>query len=253
MISYHPIKPGSCNNPQQYYRNFIAVETDDVRRIGICVKNYCWSPVEYSGGLRRKANFVKANWLALDFDNGEMSIEDAINTFCDMICIIGTTKSHSPDLHRFRVILRMERPCTNYLEYEYNLKKITSLYPCDPAPKDAARFFWPCKDIVYSQNDGFCVDVYEKPENYGVFDCSKTISYGNSLVIPPKARQILNSKLYETGNRNSQIFKCSCIMIRAGFSVEKIEQIIIQSKCCNLELNEINTVVGKAFKTVTKG
>ena len=251
MFSYHPANLNENTKASYFSRGFRTWQND--RDLQSAMLTKAWSPVVYKDGRRLKANFLQSNWFALDFDDGEMRLEEACKTFCDTLSIIGTTKSHTKERHRFRVVLFSHKIVKDRHQYEYNLKKLIDKYPCDPAAKDAARFFWPCKEIIQVVKEGYSLDVYDLPENYGVYDNRKTEAYGNALVIPPKARQILSSKLYETGNRNSEVFKCSCFMARAGFSPEKIEQIIIASKCCNLERDEIHDVVGKAVKTVRKG
>lgn len=257
MISFHP-KPITSESKASYFAKGFRELEETLESFVEVARLRAWSPCVFKDGHRLKLNFKRADWLALDFDDG-MSLEDAKRVFCDVIGFIGTTKSHGkskglePARDRFRVVLKLTEPVFDYLSYEYTLKKYIDRYDSDNSAKDAARFFWPCTEIVQVTGEGYTIDCETPPVGYGKFDYRTTEAYGKALVIPPKSRQILRSKLYETGNRNTEIFKCACELARAGFDSVSIEALIIKSECCNLGLNEINDVVCKAVNTVKKG
>lgn len=120
-----------------------------------------WSPIIWKDGVRTKANFLFSDYFVLDFD-GNKSLKDMID-FCNdaaVSSIIGTTKSHgkekvsssgkmSPAADRFRVIFKASGRQTDSELYRYNLAIMAEHFGCDESATDAARFFYPCKEIVH--------------------------------------------------------------------------------------------------------
>lgn len=128
----------------------------------------------YSTGIfkdnhRSNANFLEAETVALDFDDG-LTIEEAEIAFADYKHIIGTTKSHRKSkggqvCDRFRVILFLSEPITDARTYTATMINLMEEFPqADPQCKDAARFFFPCVEIYKSKEDGKLVDPVEPPD-----------------------------------------------------------------------------------------
>lgn len=172
MISFHPEENPFEKRDAHFTAGFIGVGGMDMQRVACCISRFAWSPSIFKGGYRAKRNFTTANLMALDFDNGEMSLKEAINNvFCDMSCVIGTTKSHqvqkddSPPCDRFRVVLRLEKALDDYEDYEHTIYNFARPYlgAIDTACLEAARYFKPCKEILFVSDDGFDVDVHYKP------------------------------------------------------------------------------------------
>ena len=121
----------------------------------------CWSPIVWKGGHRLKASFESCAYVALDFDTGKPSlkeIEDELRTF-GVRFLIATTKSHQkvkttasgkvlPAVDRYRVVIPAETAVTDRELYEYNMEKMVGYFGCDKACTDAARFFYPCTEVV---------------------------------------------------------------------------------------------------------
>ena len=147
------------------WRGSKANSVDEVSKI---VSTYVNSPCMWAYGIRNKNNFVRADWLGLDFDEG-MSLKDSLIEFEPFLHIIGTTKSHQVDkggkvCDRFRVLLKFCSPCENYRDYEHTVKTWVSQLKADKACVDAARFFWPCKEIVSAKHYGGLINVFKAPE-----------------------------------------------------------------------------------------
>ena len=79
MISYHPNAPDTAT-PWKYKSDYKTVNTQDVHRIAKGMSHCVWSPIIWKEGERLQKNFLSCEWAALDFDNGEMSLEEAIKT-----------------------------------------------------------------------------------------------------------------------------------------------------------------------------
>lgn len=119
-----------------------------------------WSPIIWNGGRRAKVYFSHSHLCALDFDDGRWSVDDAVNALKQrgLAGFIGTTKSHrvskdgKPATERFRLVLPWDGVITDARTYEQNMSMLVQRLPADKACKDAGRFFWPCKEIVYYQH-----------------------------------------------------------------------------------------------------
>lgn len=154
---------------RSYARGFLTVDTNAPRRVARGMASFVWSPCVWRGGMRLRENFLRADWAVLDFDSGEMTLAEAANTWCDMAHVIGTTKSHqvvkgdAPACDRFRVALLLERPVTQLADYEHIMRTLIGKYPADPAAKDGARFFYPCRQIVAHDADGDTLEWQPAP------------------------------------------------------------------------------------------
>jgi len=154
-------------NRQQHFTS----SEGDFQRLGNVILGKCWSPIVWRGGIRRKANFLSSDLIALDFDTGEMTIDDAILWVkqMEMSYIIATTKSHQiikgdkPACDRFRLILLADH-CRNLDDFEYTMKVYSQNLPCDPACKDGGRFYYPCTSVV-AAGEGLVVKWLKCPRD----------------------------------------------------------------------------------------
>ena len=156
-VSYHPTVGG---HHSFYNRGFVErfVSWDQL------ITTVCqtpWSSCVWRGGVRLKENFLQASLCVLDFDDGIMTLENAVNNyFCDTTHIIGTTKHHGIEKNgkaacdRFRVVIPFNKVIKSEPHYKYNMTYYIDQYDCDTACKDGGRYFAPCTDIV-SVNDDF--------------------------------------------------------------------------------------------------
>ena len=166
MISYHPNENINYNKPWDYVTGNRAVDVFDLERIAECVKRFFWSPIVFKQGHRCQDNFLTSHFCAMDFDDLDMSLQEAMDAFQDCNVIIGTTKSHQRVkggvvCDRFRVIIPWEKPINDLLTYKYNMSLVAQRYPLDKKATDGARGFWPCNEIVMLQQgpDYECQEV----------------------------------------------------------------------------------------------
>lgn len=231
MISFHPVKDmvGAA-----YANGFKVADTNSVMRLSRAIEGWVWSPCIWRDGVRRQDHFLRADWCVLDFDDGEMSLREACDTFCDMVHIIGTTKSHQkekggPPCDRFRVLLKWERPVTDLRDYRFNMKKILSRYPADPAPKDGARFFFPCTMVVQASSEGYTEGLLPTPENFERPNLERLKAYGQAGILPPRVRDRLVNVVPE-GARNTTWYCLAKDMVRCGLDEIGIVDMIVSSK-----------------------
>lgn len=222
-----------------YAKHWKGSKANSADEIAKLVSTCANSPCMWAYGIRKKRNFVKADWLGLDFDEG-MSLKDAVIEFEPFLHVIGTTKSHQIDkggitCDRFRVFLKFATPCSNAKDYEHTVKTWVNETKADKACVDAARYFWPCKEIVSIKPYGDLIGVFKAPE------------------LPPKTRQNFANKrkAYEThhkkngtypswidgkleggcglGMRNKTTYMIAAELSKLGFGKDKIVDMIEQS------------------------
>lgn len=233
MISY---QRKLTDHPGAYASGFKVADTDDVQRIARCIQRCVWSPSIFKDGRRIETHFLKSDWIALDFDSPEMSLEQAVKSFCDAVHIIGTTKSHQKVKNnlvcdRFRVLLKMTSTVSNLADYRHTVATVVNRYPCDPNPKDGARFFWPCQDIVSVSGEGFTEDPLIAPpsleESKCFNDCYRFQRFG---VMPSWLADFLaHGKLVRSAGRNSSVYAAAIALSQLGIPQAEAVRLISAS------------------------
>ncbi len=224
-VSYH-LTPATPSQPWLYAKCFKTADIEDYERLSRCINGFVWSGIVWKEGARRQDAFDFADWCVLDFDSGEMSLAEASKLFCDMTHIIGTTKSHQVEkagyaCDRFRVAIRFERRITSSRDYVYTMKQLIDHYPIDAQATDAARYFFPCKNIVSINDDGYVQKVEEAPENWGRPNYERFALYTRTGVMPSLARWALSYPV-PIGKRNKTWFRITKDLLRIGMSPDEI-------------------------------
>lgn len=257
MISYHLAKG---LDGAHFARGFKVADTNDIERLKKAVVGWVWSPCVWRDGVRRQENFQRADWCVLDVDSPEMDLKEACERFCDMIHIIGTTKSHQKDkggvvCDRYRVMLKFERPILRLDDYRYTMSRIVKRYPVDQQPKDGARFFYPCQEVIQSSDDGYGEEVIEAPE---WFDRPgrKAERYSAAGTITPFARWALTA-VVPKGERNTTWYRAGKDLAVAGYEERVAAAMIIDSKTYSGEVTpdlarEIEDCVRNGFKAALR-
>lgn len=165
-----------------------------------------WSPIVYTKGYRHQDNFRYADWCTLDFDKNA-SLQDAITEFSNHAHIIGTTKSHTEENHRFRVCIPFSERIKDLAVYRYNMKILTDRYGSDPAAKDGARFFYPCKEIVHVAPQGLTIDVWKK---LPAAPKPRPVSVWSGGALPPMLERMLKMRPPVEGDVNNTLYRLAC-------------------------------------------
>jgi hypothetical protein len=110
-----------------------------------------WSPAEFDPPHRAKENVTSIRALVLDYDNktkaGErvaapIALEGVAEALRGRCAQLHTTRNHTADWPRFRVVLPLTRAVTRD-EYARLWKGAAKRWPgLDPAPKDPSRFWF---------------------------------------------------------------------------------------------------------------
>ena len=253
MLSWHPQR-GSLK-PTYGFKHALLND----KQILNCITSHCWSPIVFKGGHRLQNNFIKSKYIGLDFDGDEreLTIEQAIeNVFCDLKCFIGPTKSHRKEKNgkiadRFRVLIELEDYITDIRTYRYMVKHLSEFYGSDTQCKDAARFFYPCSEIV-AVIDGEPQELIDVPNDFeNQVSRDNYLRYYKELgTMPPKLKLKLTRPI-EKGSRNSTFYGVAKDLKKLGCDQQEVVAYILNSPTYGNDSkyeNEIKATVASAFR-----
>jgi len=146
-----------------------------------------WIPA-YLEGARKNENWKSQSVFALDFDNKDpktklqvvnpLSFEQVLERLKDygLDCAFTyTTFSHTDDWHKYRVVFQIQEPVIDRNLRDGVQNALMMLFPeCDKGCKDACRFFYGGKDIVYTNYDYYLdLDLlFQAADFYAIKDSS---------------------------------------------------------------------------------
>lgn len=219
MISTHT---SSDREPQKIARGWQTADCRDIHALSWLVLGYTWSPIVWKDGYRCQANFLHADFLALDFDDPQFPLAHAKRAFAGLTHLIGTTRNHQREKHgivgdRYRVVVPFSERVTSVEVYRHNVKLALAMYDnADQSCKDGARPFFACREIIVIEDDGDPWDVETLPivANRKVSTFRKTRGYLSSTT-----RAWLETALPH-GTRKTTMFKLGCALRRAGLSYD---------------------------------
>jgi hypothetical protein len=150
-LSYH----------KHFYTNGVSVNNlNDFRNI---VADQYHTTIKFNNGEREKGNFIKADCLMLDVDEG-MTIVDFEILFADYKYYYATSRHHQkekvnkttvkPACDRFHVFFPLEEEILDSKVYEESILKLIQKYRFfDDNCKDAGRFLTPSgKDVIVKEH-----------------------------------------------------------------------------------------------------
>lgn len=218
------------NDPAIFYFEPYVVTSPDV------FTRSAWSPALYHDNYRAEKNFKLAYVGALDFDHG-MTLSDAIRRFKPFWHLIGTTRNHrrwkegKRPCDRFRVIFKFERPIDDLAIYRHNMSFITWRNSADPACKDGARFFFPCREIVSINFTGKLAPVRPLPpimknnDEILIRQRAKYEWYRQNSRFPKWIKEIIQCGA-PAGERNVTAFKMGIYLGKMGFAEAQIYELL---------------------------
>lgn len=131
-----------CSSP--YRPEVVEIESD--KDLIYVVTSSAWSPAIFKT-YRKNSEFVSTDFMVLDIDHG-LTIEDATQKCKQLDCtfLILPTTNHTPENHRFRVILPLLTQITTISQYKENWQKLREVIPeLDEQCSDVARFYFGSK------------------------------------------------------------------------------------------------------------
>lgn len=224
-----------------------------ITKLSQYITKLSWSPVIFKSGIRLQKNFLYSDWAVLDYDDGMSTVEDAVSRFCDCVHIIGTTKSHTPEHHRFRVCIPWMERIEDLDKFRFNQTEFIKDYDTDAQCKDGARFYFPCKKIISVSAEGFRVNV-KKPPKETPKKAQKHVKTGFSSAVT----FFMKNPIHE-GKRNMQIYQVSKDLFRIGLDKQVVYQLILKSPTYRENnvsddlAREIQETMDSAWRSVVNG
>jgi len=207
-------------NPKRYSKDFKVHRCTSFSDVSRAALKCVWSGIVWKDGVRAQSSFDYSSLCVLDFDSG-ISIQRAIELFSKYCCIIGTTKSHTEENPRLRVIIPWELEIRVLELYKYNMKHIIDMVGSDVACKDGARFFYPCKEIVFSNMSGYPLLIRREIPNRDIYLDHKQ-NVANMRGLPHWVNEFLfNGNHYGKG-RNNTCFAVSIFLMELNYSKDEI-------------------------------
>lgn len=228
MISF---KPFTSYDGFRYRNDFKRLHNMDM--LAHTITSCCWSPCVWQNNNRLSSEFESAHFLVLDFDDeGPETMAEVNHTLRDHKRIIATTKSHGKDKNglvcdRYRLIIPFTEVITDYAVYKSTyLQALKRFYWADQACHDGARFFFPCKEIVYIDRES----EYSWDVSHGV----QTPVYVPKPIdgkIPGWILAFINDGLMPAArpSRNLMVFQVCAEMFRQGFDERFIRHAVLRA------------------------
>lgn len=253
-----------------YHRHFFPVELKSLNQLAELMNERVWSPIVWKDGLRLKQNFLSCHFIALDFDDGRMSLKDT-QTLCDSLgysYILGTSKSHQkekktdggtilPACDRFRLVLVSDQGVSSREVYEYNMYQAMNLWPCDPSCKDGARFFYGSPNIVTVKAGGKKIPWAKIPHELTEAALkerqnAELAHYKEEGELP---RWIINALKHggPAGGRHKMCYRLGATMVRLGYREEQIIGLVMKSPLRDIGQTDVERAVANGAERATRG
>ena len=220
----------------------------------ICKTGYNYTAHQFANGHRvsscAKPGF---NMVIIDIDGG-VSMQTAQDLLVGYKALFATTKRHTPELNRFRIILPLSHTVKlNSDMYSKFMENVFNWLPfnTDGQTKDIARK-WMSADGQHVYQEGNLLDAtLFIPETRKEEEQHKIIMDNESLDNMERWFY-LNTN---TGNRSNQLIKYALVLVDNGMSIEGIRSAVLafNSKLKNaLPDDEVNnTIMVTVIKAVT--
>jgi hypothetical protein len=239
--------------PWAYAQGYQQVELNDLKSLARLITSAVWSGCVWQGGERKEKCFHVSSLCVLDVDNG-YPLQQAIKDVCDSQHVIATTKSHGIKGDRYRIILPWEAPIPHLDVYRYNMERVISRFDADPACVDAARYFWPSKEVVSISEDGYFEDVRPLPPDYETKNQKELQAAAKHLanpgVLPAWITSALKNGVPE-GFRNNNVYDIAKVLAYHGLGEPETIQMIMNS-AIKLTLKEVSSAVKSGRKRATE-
>lgn len=185
-----------------------------------------WVAHHLTGGYRNEDNAIPGFNLAVFDVDGGVNISTAKLLLKDYKYLIYTTKRHTEDEHRFRVILplshELKMDAKDYKEFMGNIADWLP-FPIDKATLQRARK-WMTHPGHHEYNDGMLLDALpfipktsKNEERKQLLDSQQSM---DNL-----ERWVINN--IGDGNRNNMLLRYAMILVDAGFDFEGVRQRVV--------------------------
>lgn len=213
---------------------------------------YDWSPFTYKDGYRHSTSWASCDVMVLDIDQG-CTITKAKELFKEYTYIIQTTKSHTEDHNRFRVIIPLSSSVTDQEIYKNTWYSLSNRFSfIDQQCKDMARFYYKSKSFV-SENLGKSIDPVLEIIIPSYFHKPRLeLQLTKGKLSRATMEFIVNGAM--SGERNIGCFKAGKDMQEQGYTIEETIDKLLKSPCVGDDFseNELERTVRSAFSNDPK-
>lgn len=241
MFSYHEDKR-HIGLAGRYDQDFKCVDHDEVAVLLKLILEYTHSPITWYGGKRGSEHFKASNWVALEFDEGAISSEDAqdiVEGMHHVIVAISPIQSSPCGMYSketLRVYLRLSSPVWSAREYSFLATHWSNIFGANPLWSGAAQIFYPAHAFI----------------SYGVGDSLPPVQYPQ---LPGKNGFLkeLETLLYSTPMSDTSLdYACyliACLKKREGWNFDQVLTLLSENGLVDESSQDVaRSAVGDAFK-----
>ncbi len=221
----------------------------------IKASGYKYTAHHYKNQYRSSTNLIEGfNLVILDVDDG-VNIETAQMLLKEYTAIFSTTKRHTKEKHRFRVVLPLSHTVKldskNYTKFMINVFNWLP-FGVDEAAKDSARK-WESHDGDYYIQSGELLDAMKFIPNTSAEEKQTKKIMDNSDLSNLERWFFLN---IDIGNRSNQLIRYALALVDKGHPVDVIRTILhsfndrLQYSLSEGEIN--NTIMTTVINRINK-
>lgn len=258
----------SRSKEPRFHTRFAPVAPRSIEELATLITTEIWSPIQFTGNERKRDNFQRSRIVALDFDDGETTVAEA-KEFCldlKLSHVIGTTKSHQkkkvspsgralPAVDRFRMLFIADSWCADRELYEWNMQDAVEAWGADPSCKDAARFFWPCAEVV-SFGTGekwqwLPLPSDHVPEKERIRRQREKLAAFRDAggILPRWIRNFLDgTETVEAGERHKTCYKLGAQMTLCGWDEDRIFQSLMKTPLSEIGASDVRRAIANGAR-----
>lgn len=160
---------------------------------------------QFKDGIRKSDNFICTDVISVDMD-GDRTIEDTLND--DIVKKYGslfyTTPTHTPDVHRFRIVFVLPRTITDVVDIKRSMTSLSRRLGGDMSVVDGGRLFFGSHDSNPTILGNSISDKYldELIEDGKVSINSESKSYKGRTTNRSKLELDMNMKVISSGGND---------------------------------------------------
>jgi hypothetical protein len=260
-VSLSKAMEGDFNPAAHNYFNHGTGEFSSLTKI---ITTRTWSPIVFKDGYRTKKNFLESQIVALDFDDGRWTLQDAEGFAQDYnFCyIIGLTKSHQkekvsktsgeikPPCDRFRLIILANEPTTSRDDYEYTMHQLMQTIPCDRSCKDGARYFFPCSEVYRTNFDGGAIAWWKAPPKVQVDEDRKAKWHQENGTIPS---WVVKAVKEGSSTRHKTCYSIGAELSKIGYTDDEIVEYILTGPMRAIGAKDVERAVRNGREAAKEG
>lgn len=227
---------------------------DDLHKL-LQAPGYHYAAHHFLDGYRDNDHALAGfNLAIIDIDKG-VTLESAQELLSEYKCLFSTTKRHTPELNRFRIIMPLTHivklNADSYSKFMKNLYDWLP-FPVDDATADIARKWESFKGDYHYQNGDLLDATLFIPQTRKQEELHKRVM---SLESMSNLERWFLTKT-EAGNRSNQLIKFALVLVDNGLSINDVrDRVLGFNKQLTSPLSEIEiekTIMLTVTKAVTK-